>query len=197
MAAPAEKTIRNLTGIWVMNKVESDPTDPILSLQGIGWIIRKVIAAMTVKLDIEQSTDEDGTENIVVTQAGAGGFKGTTEKRHIPKDDEKRWSDHKDHIFGHVKGFTQWRKPEELSDSDEDEAFLKQDWEESTDIFVDSYVESQENDWTARQIWGFANVIPKEGGDAIRRYVRRVVVKKGSEFNRSRLVYDYVGPLNA
>jgi hypothetical protein len=87
-----------------MNKVESDPTDPILALQGVGWLIRKVIAAMTVKLEIEQSTDEEGVEHIVITQPGAAGIKGTQEKRHIPKGDEKSWTDHKDHVFGHVKG---------------------------------------------------------------------------------------------
>jgi len=197
MAAPAEKTIRNLNGVYTLNKVESDPTDPILAFQGIGWLIRKIIGQVTVRLEIEQSTDEDGSENIVVTQAGVAGLKGTTESRHIPKGDDKEWRDHKDHIFGHVKGYTQWRKPEELSDSDEDEAYLKQDWEEGTDIYIDSYVESQGNGWTARQIWGFAHVVPKDGGESVRKYVRRVVVIKGSEVKRARLVYDYVSPLNS
>jgi hypothetical protein len=32
MAAPATSNIHNLSGVWTMNKVESDPTDPILSL---------------------------------------------------------------------------------------------------------------------------------------------------------------------
>jgi len=179
-----------------MNKVESDPTDPILSLQGVGWIVRKVIASMTVKLEIEQTTDEDGGETITITQPGAAGLPGTQEKRHIPKDDEKEWRDHKDHIFGHVKGFTQWRKLSELSDSDEDEAFLKQGWEES-DVHIDSYVESQGNGWTARQLWGFADLAPKKGGEKMRRYTRRVVIKKGNEVKRSQLVYDYLHELGA
>jgi hypothetical protein len=92
-------------------------------------------------------------------------------------------------------GYTQWRKPEELSDADEDEAFLKEGWEDGTDIFVDSYVESQGNGWTARQIWGFANVVPKDGGEAVRRYTRRVILKKGKETKRNRIVYDYLGPV--
>jgi hypothetical protein len=81
-----------------------------------------------------------------------------------------------------------------LSDSDEDEAFLKQNWEES-DVFVDSYVESQTSGWTARQIWGFTEHVPKAGGDAIRRYARRVVVRKGSQVQRSELFYDFVKEL--
>jgi hypothetical protein len=59
---------------------------------------------MTVTLKINQKTDDEGTEWITITQPGAGGFSGTTENRHIPKGGEKEWSDHKDHIFGHVKG---------------------------------------------------------------------------------------------
>jgi len=50
---------------------------------------------------------------------------------------------------------------------------------------IDSYVESVNNGWTARQIWGFADI------DGTRRYVRRVVVKKGPKVQRQRIVYDF------
>ncbi len=60
---------------------------------------------MTVTLIIRQSKDEDGTGHIDITQPGFAGIKGTEEKRVIPPTrDEKIWSDHTDHIFGHVKG---------------------------------------------------------------------------------------------
>ena len=59
---------------------------------------------MTVTLIIRQSSEEDGTENIVIQQPGAAGIKGTEEKRHIPTSNEKEWGDHEDHVFGHVKG---------------------------------------------------------------------------------------------
>jgi len=197
MAAPAEKTVKSLTGVYTMNKVDSDPTDPILQLQGVGWIVRKVIANMTVTLKIDQKTDADGTETITITQPGAGGFSGTTETRHIPQGDEKEWNDHKDHVFGHVKGYTVWRKLSELSDEDEDDAFLKEGWEEA-ETYIESYVESQGNGWVARQLWGFAETPAKaSGGAKVRRYTRRVVVKKGSEIKKAVLTYDYVGPLDA
>ena len=56
-------------------------------------------------------------------------------------------------------------------------------------VLIDSYVESQGNGWTARQVWGFADVRGE------RRYVRRVVVKKGGKTIRARLVYDFVEDL--
>jgi hypothetical protein len=90
-----------------------------------------------------------------------------------------------------------WRTLSDLSDEDEDEAFLKEGWEES-DTYIESYVESQGNEWIARQVWGFAETPSKaSGGAKVRRYTRRVVVKKGSEFKKAVLTYDYVGPLDA
>jgi len=175
-------------GKWTMNKTQSDPVEPILQLQGIGWIIRKAIGMMTVILIIRQSTDPDGIEHIDIVQPGAAGIKGTEEKRQIPKGDEKLWSDHEDHVFGHVKGYTQWRKLSDLSDTDEDEKFLKEGWIDA-DIFIDGTVESQGNGWTARQVWGFALI------DGVRKYTRRVVVKKESSVVRARLVYDFVEEL--
>jgi hypothetical protein len=71
----------------------------------VNWFIRKAIGMMNVTLIIRQRTDEDGTENITITQPGAAGIKGTEEKRRVPPtNDEQVWNDHKDHVFGHVKG---------------------------------------------------------------------------------------------
>jgi len=187
MAAPAASTVKNLNGQWTMNKSESDPTDPILSLQGIGWILRKAIGSMTVTLNITQTTEPDGTVILKIVQPGPAGFKGTEENRHLPPDNDLLWRDHEDHIFGHVKGFSRFFKLTDLADTDEHEKFLKAGWLDEPE-FIETYVESQGNDWTARQLWGFAEV----GG--VRKYVRKVVVKKGKEFKHARLVYDFIKP---
>lgn len=52
---------------------------------------------------------------------------------------------------------------------------------------IESLAVNDEKGWTARQIWGFAEV------DGQRYYVRRVVVSKGSEVLRVRLVYNWHG----
>jgi len=183
MAAPADKNIKNLNGVWTMNKTQSGNTDAILSLQGINWFIRKAIGAMTVTLVTKQYTDEEGDIHIDIVQPGTAGIKGTEELRTVNGE----WRDHEDHIFGAVKGTTKWIKISDLKDSDPDEAFLNKDWDEATlegDV-VDSYVESVGNGWNARQIWGFATI------DGVRKLTRRVVVKKGDKAQRERLVYDF------
>jgi hypothetical protein len=163
----------------------SDDPDPILSLQGVGWIIRKAISMITVTL-VTKQYEEDGKTHIDIEQPGAAGIKGTTENRVV----EGGWSEHEDHIFGPVKGITKWAKLSELKDDDPDEAFLKKGWSQSTieaDEVINSYAESLKNGWNATQIWGFAVVNDEY------RYVRNVVVKKGDKVIRARLVYDFKG----
>ena len=56
---------------------------------------------------------------------------------------------------------------------------------------VEGFVENEGSGWTAWQVWGFGEV----GG--VRRYVRRIVVRKTGkeEVRRVRLVYDFAGEL--
>jgi len=183
MAAPAANNVKNLNGVWTMSKKLSGDTDAILALQGINWFIRKAIGVITVTLIIKQYTDDEGVVHIDITQPGAAGIEGTTELRNLSGE----WREHEDHIFGHVKGTTKWIKLEDLKDDDEDEKFLKSGWlpEIHEDGAIDSYVESVSNGWTARQIWGFAEVNNE------RHHVRRVCVKKGNKTQRQVIVYDY------
>lgn len=73
--------------------------------QGISWFVRKAINMITVTVIVTQSENDDGSTQIHIFQPGTAGMAGTTEKRTIPKDPtEKLWKDHKDTIFGQVKG---------------------------------------------------------------------------------------------
>jgi hypothetical protein len=51
--------------------------------------------------------------------------------------------------------------------------------------------------WRAEHLWGFEAVeeesIEPEEASAGRRYARRIVVRKGEEVERARMVYDFVG----
>jgi hypothetical protein len=80
MAAPAEVTLKDLSGQWVMvsnslarphlwayrlirltylqNKTLSDDPDDVLALQGMGWMTRKAISIATVTLHTKQYTDD-------------------------------------------------------------------------------------------------------------------------------------------
>ncbi|KAA6416016.1 MAG: hypothetical protein FRX48_00735 [Lasallia pustulata] len=178
MAAPPAKTLKDLSGVWVMNKTLSDDTDRILQMQGVGWWLRKAIALATVTLTIKQYVSADGLTHIDIEQRATGGISGTTEKRTL----DWAYRDHKDGIFGAVKGKSRWVK---LADVEDDNEFLKKGWLEEGDEHVQSYVESVGNGWTADQIWGFEEI----GG--VRYHVRHVVVRKGDDWKEARLVYDY------
>ncbi|KAK2768566.1 hypothetical protein FQN54_000422 [Arachnomyces sp. PD_36] len=86
---------------------------------------------------------------------------------------------------------------ETLADGSETEGFLVEKvagvlaTEEGTDadngIFLQSYVESIDNGWTAEQIWGFQII------DGIRYHTRNVAVVKNGQVQKARLVYSFVG----
>jgi len=175
MAAPPEITLKNLSGIWVMNKTLSDDTDKILALQGVNWFLRKIIALATITLHISQY-EEDSITHINIDQFATGGIK-TTEERTLNWQVKR----HEDSVFGVVFGQSRWVK---LADVDDDE-FLKNGWDDLIGEHVQSYVESHDNGWTANQIWGFEVV------QGTRYHVRHVVVRKGDDWKQARLVYNF------
>ncbi|KAL2005636.1 hypothetical protein VTN00DRAFT_10129 [Thermoascus crustaceus] len=106
MAAPADVTVQDLNGTWVMDKTLSTPTDPILKLQGISWITRKAISYATITLSISEYAEADPAADnkpivhIDVEQTATGGIRGTTEKRVLSWVERE----HSDHIFGNCVG---------------------------------------------------------------------------------------------
>lgn len=181
MAAPDSVTIRSLNGKFVMNKQLSDPFDPLLSLQGIGWLTRKAIGLATVTLLIKQY-EKDGVVHVDIDQLATGGVKGTTELRQLDNAEGV----HDDHVFGKCKGRSRWVKVADVED-----ARLRQNWRPETleAETIESNVENESAKWVAKQIWGFQD---KNGK---RYYARNVVILKGKERKEATLFYDYVGPL--
>ncbi|KAF7932394.1 hypothetical protein BELL_0687g00070 [Botrytis elliptica] len=190
MAAGPEVSLKDLTGNWVMNKTLSDDTDPVLALQGIGWWTRKAISLATVTLHVKQYIDENQIPHIDIDQTATGGLKGTSEYRVLD------WSvrTHEDHLFGKIAAQSRFCTLEQAAEFDDD-AFLRDGWLEGEEEnsgpegqrHVQSYAVNEEKGWTANQIWGFAII------DGKRYYTRRVVVKKGNEVLKIRLVYNYQG----
>ncbi|KAI0394811.1 hypothetical protein F5Y17DRAFT_426248 [Xylariaceae sp. FL0594] len=197
MAAPASKTISDLSGKWVLNKTLSDSVDSALALQGIRWLTRKAIGVATVEIEVKQYTDEEGKVHVHIEQT-ASKLSSTTEKR--TADWQPR--EHSDWLFGRVEGRTRFITAEQLAELVAGEAVAKKwtktdhlarDWlageEEKTGpdgaSLLLNHVEADAG-WFATQVWGFQNV----GGE--RRYVRNVVVAKGDEFVEFKMIYDYV-----
>jgi len=198
MAAPPSATIKNLNGKWLMNKKECGDIDAVFSLQGIGWLTRKAIGLATITQHLKQYPDPDDASvtHIDFDQVVTGGITGTTELRTLDWQDRP----HSDHLFGSLKGRSRFNKVAALGESvkevrggdEEDAKFLAEGWDEETlaGEIVENYVESDNNGWVGWQVWGFATVTV--GGKEERRHVRKVVVKKGKNVKRIRLVYDWV-----
>ncbi|EFW99430.1 hypothetical protein CMQ_7798 [Grosmannia clavigera kw1407] len=200
MAAPDSKSIHNLNGKWQMNKTLSDPFEPVLALQGIGFLTRKAINAATLTLHITQMEAPasealdpiaDPTEKVThvnIDQTLTGGIKGTSEMRCL---DNRRRS-HSDWFFGTVEGRTLWvRGPDAAAAVVKEfgDEYLGQGWPAGDDLIV-SYVKNTDPNggWVAVQVWGI-----KTASDGNRRYVRNIVVTKGSKRIAVQLVYDFVG----
>ncbi|KAI0997386.1 hypothetical protein K3495_g10798 [Podosphaera aphanis] len=197
MAAPSTATIKNLTGRWVMNKDLSDPSEPVLSLQGVSWLTRKAINVATIYLNITQSTKDNGITEIVIEQTATGGISGTTETRSLDWEQSK----HTDHVFGSIAGRSRWinldsvKEPltDDYVNTEEEVKFLSEGWieEESEnggpngERHIDTFAVNEKEGWTARQIWGFAII------NGTRYYVRRAIIKKKKEVKMVRLVYSW------
>jgi hypothetical protein len=179
------------------NKSLSDAFDPVLSLQGIGWLTRKAIGAATVTQHLKQGVAEDGVSvRIDVTQLVSGGVKGNSE------DHRMNWEfgEHSDWLFGSVKGRSRYTTLANILEeskgqgvTEEDAKYLAQGWLKETEEgeVVQCFVENESSKWTAVQVWGFAEI------NGVRMLTRRFAVRKTNkdEVVRVRLVYDWAGEL--
>ncbi|KAL5340800.1 hypothetical protein BJX70DRAFT_94829 [Aspergillus crustosus] len=105
MATPADITFANYNGSWTMDRTISDPTDPVLAIQGLSWFMRTTLAWVSITLNTKQYQSPDHPtdktiQNIDVDNIVTGGVQGTSELR--VTDWKKR--EHNDTIFGRVEG---------------------------------------------------------------------------------------------
>jgi hypothetical protein len=95
-------------------------------------------------------------------------------------------------LFGNLSGKSRWISIDNPEIPDE---FLKEEWLEGEEEnsgpagerHVESFVDNEEKGWTGEQIWGFAIL------DGERYHVRRVIIRKGEEALKVRLVYNWQG----
>ncbi|KAB8079165.1 hypothetical protein BDV29DRAFT_99912 [Aspergillus leporis] len=217
MAAPADITIKDLSGEWTMDKTLSNPTEPILALQGMGWMKRKALNVATITLQVHQYADEKDSKvvHIHIDQVVTGGIKGTTE--HRITDWEPR--EHEDHVFGKVRGRSRllrgsksadgkFRPNVEISTKTDDEKvkkFLKGetlvDGTEVEGFLVDNVGEEYgEGEGLFLQSfvenldsgWTAEQIWGFEQIDGKRYYTRRVVVAKDGTVEMARFVYTFI-----
>ncbi|KAL4973691.1 hypothetical protein BDW66DRAFT_99781 [Aspergillus desertorum] len=223
MATPASITFENYNGSWTMDRTISDPTDPVLAMQGLSWFMRTTLSWVTVTLNTKQYQDaehpDDKTvQHIDVDNIVTGGIQGTSEARIT---DWKR-REHSDTIFGRVEGQSRLirgsvkggkvRPNVEICTNIQDEKigrFLRgeigADGSETEGFLVDPVGEvfgEGEGLWlqswveSADSTWTAEQIWGFEMINGERYHTRRVVCANKGEYVLARLVYTYVPPRN-
>lgn len=187
--SPTPRTLTDPTAnTSKQSKALSDDPEPVLALQGIGWLKRKAIGLATITLTIKETKVNDVT-HIDISSTATGGIQGTAEHRELD------WTEHghEDHVFGSLVGRNKWldNKGAEWDALDD---FQKDGWLDEKvgpngEPHILSTATSAANGWTAIQLWGFTEV------NGLRYYTRKVVITKGSEVLKVKLYYDFQGPL--
>ncbi|CAN8105604.1 unnamed protein product [Discula destructiva] len=89
-------------------------------------------------------------------------------------------------LFGRVRGRSRWTGTKDLEDID---VFLTRGFgEEMNGKFVHIMTEHLDYNAVTQQAWGFEEI------EGTRFHTRNIVVSRGDEVLRVKLVYDYVGP---
>ncbi|KAL4910595.1 hypothetical protein BDW74DRAFT_141444 [Aspergillus multicolor] len=222
MATPKEITFENYNGSWSMDRNTSDPTDPVLAMQGLSWFMRTTLAWVTVTLNTKQYADAEHAadktiQHIDVENVVTGGLQGTSEAR---VTDWKR-REHSDAIFGKVEGQSRFirgsakdggkvRPDVEVHTKIQDEKigrFLRgeilADGSEVEGFLVDAVGEGfgeGEGLWLQSWVesvdstWTAEQVWGFETINGERYHTRRVVCANNGEYVLARLVYTFVPP---
>jgi len=178
MAAPASVSVTNLTGIYVMNRKQSDGTTPMLKMQKIPWIVQQAAQYSTITVKLRQYVGVGGSVHLDQLQLSTG----VTQLEERVLNGETLESEVL--FWGKVKHSSRYMKVADIPDE-----YLRQGWsaESLNGDIIYSTVESIADTWTAITVWGFADV------DGERKHVRRVLGSKNGDELRIQLVYDYVG----
>ncbi|KAJ6264632.1 hypothetical protein Dda_0781 [Drechslerella dactyloides] len=175
MAAPADKTAADMTGSYVMNRTLSGDTDKILSLQGVGWLLRKSLGLATVTINLTHKASDD----VINIHSVAAGVISTNEDLHL---DGKAYERTKDKVWGNFQVTAQKKQLSEIDDEQ-----LREGW--AGDEVIEVVADNKESKWTALQIWGFTDY--EVNGKKERRYFRRVRLTHSKGVTYSHMVYDY------
>lgn len=203
MAAPPEKTIKDLNGKWVFERKLSTGMDEVLSLQGLSWLKIKVsqrqkpcilgkhkltapqaLAVISVTETCTQYVDEKEITHIDITPTVTGGFKGNNSARLVDGVERTTHTDE----FGDVRESTRWS---DLSDIDVDDDFLRTGW-----VYADAErgvgerhlvldASMDKGNCVLKGVWGFVDV----GGK--RYHARKTTCVKGGKTARCCAVYSW------
>ncbi|CAG8973052.1 hypothetical protein HYALB_00010826 [Hymenoscyphus albidus] len=193
MAAPASKTVFNMTGVWQINRALSDDIDQMFALQGISWLLRKLLAFTTVRLSMKhRNQDPDGSgphTNEEKPPISTIRVKQTVTPGNFNSEDtyilDSVAREHTVPIFGRISVQAEYSSISSIPDAE----VLVSTQESGSQTVILDRVKSLGNVWSTSSVWGFGEI----GGK--RYHTRHSVTKKGDKELRLRIVYDFVREL--
>ncbi|KAL1618574.1 hypothetical protein SLS56_010502 [Neofusicoccum ribis] len=181
MAAPADKSINEMSGKWQLERKLSTGMDEVMSLQGLSWMKIKALSMISVTETCKQYVDDQNVTHIDIAPTVTGGFKGH-DSSHIVDGMERSVEVPE---FGTVFETCRWT---DLSNVDDD--FLRDGW-----IYGDGEVGGLKNlelsatmekgSCMFKGVWGFVEV------DGKRYHARKTTCTKGGKTEKCCAIYSW------
>ncbi|KAL0942748.1 uncharacterized protein CTRU02_200634 [Colletotrichum truncatum] len=185
MAAPDSKTIRDLTGTWIVNRSLSNDLSDTLAMQGLSWITRKVLTTGGIKLVINQSPlllEKAGSSPVSTLHqeqtVTPGNFK--SEDVYVLDGVER---DQKTQVFGALVTNVKFVPIDEARDDNVSQRLR----ESGVTEVIEEFSSSKKAGWSTLTTWALEEV------DSQRRFTQSSTTEKNGKSVTVRLVYDYSG----
>ncbi|KAI1193513.1 hypothetical protein F5X97DRAFT_338829 [Nemania serpens] len=186
MAAPSNINISDVTGRWSLNRGLSGSLESCFALQGIPWIIRKVINFASLELQYikDAPSDETAAPSFAFKQTVRPGGFDTINKYII--DGEKRTDTVP--IFGEITMHAKYLDRDEVTPEQTLGRGIQGD--STKDVALLEVVESENMGWKAETLWVFETI------DGEYRFCKYNIITKDGQRETAKLVHDYIGPPN-
>lgn len=177
---------------FIQSKKLSDSFEEALALQGIPWILRKLVGLATLSMYVTQVVDDSGLKTITFDQTASvaiGGVKGETEVRVLDWREELNTSmvfgttSHRSRLINLKTALDQYEKHLHPFLT---EGFLEEGLVGADNNVYDIVVHPI-NGWVIEQVWGFGIV------NGERLFIRKTLVTKGDEEVAIRGIYEWKG----
>ena len=161
-------------------------------IQGIPWLIRKVVNITTLSLKVAHEIEDSGVKTMVITQAASVAIAGLSEEKEVRFLDGREVI-HSSALFGTSSARSRMVNLSTATGHDGkplDPALVRdflQEGDAGGDNNLFDLVVHQTKGWVMEQIWGFGKV------NGERWLMRKMRLSKGKEVAISTAYYDWKG----
>ncbi|KAL8704426.1 MAG: hypothetical protein Q9201_002417 [Fulgogasparrea decipioides] len=176
--------ILDVTGHWSLNRTLSDSLEDTFMLQGIPWIVRKVINVATLELSFQQDLPEteDAPIRFTVKQTvRPGGFDSANE---YILDGKTRYDTVP--IFGEVSATNSYVTEDDVTVADSLQREVERTQGQQR-IGIMEITAGVHTGWTSRTLWGFERI------EGIKHLCKYATTTKDGQKATARMVFDYLG----